>query len=365
MTMSLYIARRFATTFAMIFAIFLSIMYLIELVDQVRRFSQDNISFSQTASLALLHVPAALYRVLPLVMILSAVTLFLSLARSSELVVIRASGRSALRTLVAPVVTALLIGLIAIAVMNPIVAATTKRYDELSDRYRLGEGAALSVGSDGLWLRQGSANGQTVIRAERSNLDGSVLSEVTFIDFGPDSGPARRIEADRAVLVPGAWQLSNAKIWTFKAGANPERDATTATLMQVPSDLTVDQIRDSFGTPDAISIWELPGFIEGLKRAGFSPRKHQIWFQTELSLPLMLGAMVLVAAGFTMRHVRFGHTGLMVLLAMGFGFAMFFIRNFAQILGENGQVPVALAAWSPPLAAVLFAVGLLLHLEDG
>lgn len=365
MTLSLYMARRFALTFGMVFGIFLSVMYLIELVDQVRRLSQADVGFAQIAALALLHVPAALYRVLPLVMILSAVALFLAMSRSSELVVMRAAGRSALRSLVPPVVTAVLTGALAVAVMNPIVAATTKRYEELSNRFRLGDGATMSVSSEGLWLRQGGSNGQTVIRAARSNLDGTVLSGVTFLDFAPDSGPVRRIEADRAELTPGAWRVTGAKVWQFRPGTNPEQAATSAETMTVPSDLTVDQIRDSFGTPESIAIWDLPGFIAALERAGFSARKHELWFQTELSLPLMLGAMVLVGAGFTMRHARFGKTGLMVLLAMGFGFAMFFIRNFAQILGENGQIPVALAAWSPPLAAVLFSVGLLLHLEDG
>ena len=54
-----------------------------------------------------------------------------------------------------------------------------------------------------------------------------------------------------------------------------------------------------------------------------------------------------------------------VLLAILGGFALFFLRNFAQVLGDNGQIPVAMAAWTPPLAAVLLAMGLLLHLEDG
>jgi len=54
-----------------------------------------------------------------------------------------------------------------------------------------------------------------------------------------------------------------------------------------------------------------------------------------------------------------------VLLALALGFSLFFIRNFAQILGENGQIPVLLAAWGPPVAALLLPLGLLLHLEDG
>ena len=85
----------------------------------------------------------------------------------------------------------------------------------------------------------------------------------------------------------------------------------------------------------------------------------------EMALPVLLGAMVLVAAGFTLRPARFGRTGLMVVLALSLGFTLYFIRNFSQILGESGQVPVALAAWGPPLAAALLPIGLLLHLEDG
>ena len=69
--------------------------------------------------------------------------------------------------------------------------------------------------------------------------------------------------------------------------------------------------------------------------------------------------------GFTMRHTRFGRTGQMVLAALLLGFTMFFLRNFAQILGESGQIPVFMAAWAPPVAAVLMSLGILLHMEDG
>ena len=46
-------------------------------------------------------------------------------------------------------------------------------------------------------------------------------------------------------------------------------------------------------------------------------------------------------------------------------FAQTQIRNFAQILGENGEIPVMLAAWAPPVAGLLLATGILLHMEDG
>ncbi|WP_126976579.1 LPS export ABC transporter permease LptG [Frigidibacter oleivorans] len=363
MTLALYVARRFALAFAGVLAVFWAIMFMVDVVEQIRRLDSGG-GLGAAAWLAALNVPAALYRILPLVVMLATVTLFLALARSSELVVMRAAGRSALRTLLAPVVTTFLIGVLAVALLNPVVAATSKRYEVLSARLKEGVGSVLSVSREGLFLRQSGPEGQSVIRAARANLDGSQLYDVTFLSFGAETGPQTRLEAASATLNRGAWDLVEVKEWPLDSD-NPERDARTHDSLSVPSDLTTDRIRDSFGAPSSIPIWDLPGFIRGLEEAGFSARRHRVWLQMELALPLFLSAMVLVGAGFTMRHARFGRTGIMVLTAMGAGFAIFFLRNFAQVLGENGQIPVALAAWSPPVAAMLLALGLLLHLEDG
>ncbi len=366
MTLSLYIARRFVMTFLTVFAVFLGILLLIDVIDQLRRYSGSDISFGRAFYLSLLNVPESLYQILPLIMILSAIALFLGLARSSELVVVRAAGRSGLRFLLAPVTAALLIGLVAVAVMNPLVAATSKEYDALSAAYARGSsGSILSVSAEGLWMRQGDANGQTVIRADRAAPDGAELENVSFFLFSPEGLSTARIEARSARLEPGQWRLTGAKRWDL-AAANPERDAVAVPEgLTLPTDLTSDRIRGGIAEPSATSFWNLPRQIRDLERAGFSARSYQVWMQMELAQPLLMAAMVLVAAGFTMRHARSGKTGQMVLLALAGGFAIFFLRNFAQVLGDNGQIPIIAAAWSPPVAAALLAVSLLLHLEDG
>ncbi len=365
MTLHLYLARRFAVAFVGVFAALFIMLALIDMVEQIRRFDSEAVGFGALVTLTLLNVPEAVYRILPLITILAALTMFVAISRSSELVIARAAGRSALASLAAPVAVALLIGAAGVAVLNPIVAATSKQYEVMADRYLDTASSVLSVSPEGLWLRQASSESQTLIRAARANLDGTVLFDTTFMDFTPGGLPDRRIEAASARLTPGAWVLSDVKEWAIAPGTIPEAGAVEQEVVTVPTDLTRDEIADSFGTPSAIPIWELPAFIARLEAAGFSARQHRVWYQMELALPLLLGAMVLVAAGFTLRPARFGQTGLMVVMALALGFTLYFIRNFAQILGENGQVPVILAAWGPPAAAVLLPLGLLLHLEDG
>jgi len=364
MILSFYLARRFLRMFARVFFIFFGILLLIDMLDQIRRFSDDSIGILRALELALLHVPSSLYTILPLILILAAIALFLGLARSSELVVMRGAGRAGLRILAAPAIAALLLGMVIVAVLNPIVAATSNRYDALSSRLANGTSQVLSVSGTGLWLRQGDDEGQTVIRADRANANGTVLTGVTVLTFNTEGQLATRIAARTARLMPGEWQLTDAKRWTMDERV-PEASARISGTLTLPSDLTPDTIRDGFRAPSDIPIWELPAYIRGLETAGFQAREHRVWFQSELSLPVFLAAMVLIAAGFTMRHARLGNTGNKVLLALLVGFGVFFLRSFAQVLGENGQLPVVLAAWIPPLAAVLASLGLLLHLEDG
>jgi lipopolysaccharide export system permease protein len=359
-----YFARRFLTTFLGVSAIFFLIMTFVDLTEQFRRYGKADASFLDILTLSLLNIPQGIYGILPLIMILAAIALFLGLARSSEMVVTRAAGRSALRALVSPLIMALIVGILAVGILNPIVASTSKEYEARGGALR-GESSVLSIGSSGLWLRQGSAIGQTVIHAQSANLDGTELTGVTFMTFTPEGIPAQRIDATAAALTPGAWVLAQAKLWVLNDDVTPEAGATFHDTYTVPSTLTRDQIRDSFGTPSSIPIWELPAFIERLRTAGFSAQRHLVWFHTELALPVFLVSMVMIGASFTLRHQRGGRTGLMVMFAILLAFVIYFIRNFALVLGENGQLPAILAAWAPPLAAVGLSLGILLHNEDG
>ena len=365
MILHLYFARRFISAFLAITFVLFALVVLVDGVEQTRKFGSFDIGWQKILGLTLLNAPQTINLILPLITILATVALFISLARSSEMVVTRAAGRSALAALVSPVLVAFIVGVMAVGMLNPIVAATGKRYAQLSESYRTDGGAALSLSDEGLWLRQGTPQGQTVIRALRSNPDASILYDVTFINYAPGGGPIERIQAQSAALGDAGWDLKGVKSWPLGVEINAEGNAQLHDTLTLPSTLTLDGIRESIGTPAAVSIYDLPRFIAQLEQAGFSSRRHKVWLQTELARPAFLMAMVLVASAFTMRHTRSGGTGVAVLTSVLLGFGLYFIRSFAQILGETGQIPVLLAAWAPPLAAVLLALGLLLHAEDG
>lgn len=365
MRLTRYLASRFGRALVGVIGGFAAIVILLEAVELIGDLSGTGAGPTQAVRLALLAAPGALYDILPLMVVLAAVALFLALARSSELVVIRAAGRSGIAALWGPVLVTLGVGVLAVGLGNPIVAATGATYAAVKAELRGQAPRVAALGRDGLWLRQADPTGQTVIHAAEASTDGTELSAVTLLTFAPGGLPLRRITGASARLTLDGWQVTDAKVWPLSGAPNPEAAATVTPSLLVPSTLTPEQIRDSFGDPAQVPVWELPGFIAGLQAAGFSALRHQVWLQSQLALPVTLMAMVLIAAGFTMRHQRAGRTGAMALAAVMAGFALHFVGNFAKVLGETGQLPVALAVWSPPVAGALLALTLLLHREDG
>lgn len=361
-----YLVRRLAVSFGMIAAVFLGMLLLFETVEMMRRFGGGETSAGQIFLLSALKVPSTFYQILPLIMILASMTLFLGLARSSELVVIRAAGRSAVRMMLEPAVATLVFGALMVTVLNPLVASSNRLYQarlaEIRDPNRFTQ---ISLEGSAIWMRQGDQHGQTVIRAQGVNPETLEFSAVMLMQFDRETGfPLERIEADRARLDEGRWILSAAKRWNLQ-DTNPEQTALSYDTLELASDLSDEQISDSFARPGMLSFWDMPAFITALERAGLSTRTHWMQLHAELAMPLLMVAMLLVGAVLNFRHTRAGGTGTRILVTVLAGFALFFVRNFAQVLGENGQIPLLLAVWTPPLASMLLALGIFLHLEDG
>ena len=359
-----YFARRFLSSWVKVLSIFYLFSLMVELANQLR-WHAELTDFSTVLYLAILNSTEVIYTIMPLIMIFSSIWLFLSLARSSELVVARASGRSGLVFLLGPTVVSILLSALILLLLNPIVAHTTARYLTLSQELKNQGKSVFSIGTEGLWLRQGDEDGYTVVRASGANGTGSIFYDVTFYVYGKDGQVHQRLQADIAVLGDGLWQLYKTKIWPLSQRENPEQNASVMLNTTLPTDMTREQVRDRFETPATVPIWNLPIVIENLKSAGFSARRHQVWLQAEFARPLFLISMVLLGAAFCMRHIRFGGTGIAILTAVIFGFGLFYVRNFAQVLGESGQLPVSVAVWTPPIAAFLLSLSIILHMEDG
>lgn len=372
-TLSLYILRRFLGIALAAFLAVFALVAIVDLVELMRANRAGSASFADLVMMAAMRAPAITITAAPFTVLLASMACFAWLARSSELVVMRGAGVS-VWVILAPVVTAgVMLGVLSFAVYNPVASALAGRFMQLEERFFGRSSSSLSVSADGLWLRQGDQVGQTVINAARASGPVDRLWDVSIFQFDTSDRLIRRIDARSAALGDRVWRLSGVHRWDFGTdGAiddtrtmQRETVAVVTDEMTIPTDLTTERIQESFAPPETISFWKLPEFIAVLEDSGFSSARHRLHWHALLAVPVAFVAMVLVGAAFSMRHARFGGLGMMALGCVIAGFGYFFLSDIARALGASGAVPVTVAAWAPPASAVLLALGLLLHFEDG
>lgn len=357
-----YLARQYAVSFLIVLGGFLFIIFLADTVELLRRSAtKDNVSLGLVFEMAVLKLPVLGQKAFPFAALFAAMAVFWRLSRHHELVVIRAAGISVWQFLAGPLIVAMAFGVLQATGVSPLASATLARFERIEAIHMHKRTDPLFISEAGLWLRQATATGAAVIRADRvSRMNETVeLGRVIVFEFnGPDRF-ARRIEADRARLISGAWALED--VWFF----TPEQPARYQPFYRMPTDLTRSRIEDSFASPETISFWRLPAFIRTLEAAGFTATGHRLHYQVMLATPLLMAAMVLIAATVTLRHARRGGATVVIAGGVAGGFLIYLFSDILHAIGLSDRAPVMLAAWTPAVAAALLGLSLLLHLEDG
>jgi len=356
-TLSRYFARRFFRTILSVFLGVFALIYAIDVVEMLRRSGDTpGATGALMAWVSLLHTPIVAEQALPFAVLFGAMISFLNLSRKLELVVTRAAGVSAWQFILPPLFVVLAFGAIMVTLYNPLSTAMKREADRIEDRL-FGGGAA--EGSEGVWIRQKSVDGEAVVHADTRDDGGASLRHVQVFNFDSSGGFTERVDAESATLHSGYWLLSNASVVT------PGFDTVTTSTYLLATNLTRTEVQQAFVDPETVSFWALPGLAEQTDRAGLDATGYRLRYQELLALPLMLAAMVLVAACFSLRFFRMGGVQKMVSGGVVAGFMLYVATKLVNDLGGAGVVSVPVAGWSPAIVGCLFGVYVLLHQEDG
>ena len=356
LTLSIYIARQLIVWLGIMGVGLSSLVFLLNFVEQLRRSGGQA---GLAMELAILQLPFLIQKTLPFVILFGSMMAFWRLSRSNELVVARAAGVSAWQFLLPAVLIGAFIGVIQTTIFNPFASAMLARYEQVDAEYLRHTTSRLSVSPTGVWLRQGSESGQTVINAQRIAPNGAELLTVIFFVFENPDRFIRRVDAESAVLKDGYWLIRDANLATLD---DPRQHIAE---YRIDTDLTPDKIANSFASPETLSFWALPGFINTLEAAGFSGHRHRLYWHSLLAMPLLLGAMVLFAAVFTLKI----GTRTSAARTLGAGvicsFLLYFMSDVIHAMGLSANLPAIMAAWSPAALAAMLAMAMVFHLEDG
>jgi lipopolysaccharide export system permease protein len=360
-TLALYFAIRFARTVLAIFLLFVILIAAATYIDIIdRAFSVNNFDAGKAALVVLLRLPAYSEEALPFAVLFGSMTAFFTANRQLEVVVARAAGLSGWQFLLPAVIVGILFGVFATTVYSPFASYLMAQANAIKGQGMLDIGQVFGKKDGGkIWIRQSSADHESIIGAKDAYAEGRTLSDVTAFVFDKQSNFQERVDARSATFGQGEWVIPDATVTSVSK--NPEREKT----YHLATELGAGDIRQTLDAARNVSFWSLPGLISNAEKSGIPPSGYELRFHSLLARPILLLAMVLVAAIVSLRFSRSMRVGRMIIAGVVVGFVLYVFTSVANDLGGGGIVSPPLAAWLPAIVATLAGTTVLLHLEDG
>ncbi|MCR9269678.1 MAG: LptF/LptG family permease [Hyphomonadaceae bacterium] len=364
-----YIFGRCLIALGLVLGIFSITIMLVDVVEQLRTVGSDiDLSPLTAVQLSLMKLPGLLLETLSFAILVAAMIAYNQLSKSSELSVIRATGQSAWQFLAPVMVMAAGLGIFAMAVLNPLGAHLSERFETTRANLLQEGGQVAERARSDVWLRQGTDDSQIVIHAASVDSTGQVFTDVRFLEEGRVYEGARptsrfrfirRIDAKTATISGGFWQLTD--LVENTPGNPPQRLDNLA----IETDLDPNTLLSRFTSPNTIGFWSLPQFIAQTGRAGLDTSRFSMrWFGLT-ALPVLYTAMALIGAIVCLRLSRLGGTSRLIAVGAGAAVALFFVTQIASSFGSSGAIPAVIAAWSPALCALFISLTVLAYQEDG
>ena len=358
-TLNRYFFFRYATITTWYFVGVYALITLIDFTEFTSRtVGVPGFTVGLAFTVSALRVPTIMQQAVPFVGLIAAIATLVSLNRKYELVIVRSAGISAWQFLLPSCVGALLLGLLTVGVLNPLAAYAISRSEMLENEFRTGKSNAVNAFS-APWLRQKTADSDTIIGARAVLNQGLELADVTFFSLDAEGNITERRDAARAYLRDGYWELHD--VGRIRDGNQLPRLQTD----RVATNLKPEFVQERLARPETIPFYELPKKIEVARSFGLRASTFATQFHTLMALPLLLVAMTLIAATVSMRFARMGQSATMILGGVFAGFLLYVVSVLVKAFGNAGIVPPFVVAWIPVVVAMFFGVTFLLYKEDG
>lgn len=284
-----------------------------------------------------LSLPRYAFDVLPIAALIGSLLSLGNLARSMELIVIRAAGISTLR-IGLWVGTAGLMLMLVTGVLGEFIAPPLEQYARQMRAYE--KFRDYSMGRRGAWAK----DGRTIISFQQQTA-GSTYGGVYIFKFDEQRRLASVGRAESA-SIEGAnrWSLSGYK----ESRIEDDRViASQQTNAQLDTSLSSEFLGLAAMDPDMLTGRNLRSYIAHLRANNLDTRMYETGFWARIARTVAVSIIVVLAVPFAFGPMRSTGTGARTVVGILIGVGFFFLTKMIESGGDVFRLPPLVIAWAP------------------
>jgi lipopolysaccharide export system permease protein len=347
-----YIVRAILGTVLMVMAVFLVLGALFVFIDQQRDVGTGNYTALGALWYSLLNLPQQAYELLPITALLGSLLGLGTLARGSELTVMRTTGMSVARLASIAMLAGLLLVLFEVLLgefLAPPLQATARAQKAFSKLSNVSFG-----GGGGAWVRDGDLILNVAGQSSQRQFGSMQIFELS---------PQHRLialghAAHAAAGVRGTWLLSDYRESRFEAD-NVTTQAPGQRVLE--SNVSAGFLGLAVEDPKQLtgrSLWRL---IHYFQSNSLDAREYVFAFWSRIARTVGVLFAVLLAIPFVLGSLRSAGTGARMMLGLMMGIGFFLLQRLIESGSVVFNLNPVLLAWLPTTLLALATLMLLMR----
>ncbi len=337
----------------------LAMFSFFDLIQELDSLGQGNYGISQMLVFVLLSIPGHIYDVVPVAVLVGMMYSLGTLARNSELVVMRVSGLSLLNIGWILVKVGMLFTVLTFFIGELITPISEKMAQRM--RVQATDSVIAQDFKSGLWVK----DGKSFVNVETVLPDASLLN-VHIYEFDENFKLRSISVAKKGEFDDERWDLSEVtqtKFNTFKKIEQNNIQTQIFNKANWKSLIRPELLNVLLVAPEKMSVWNLYAFIQHLQANKQKTTRYDVALWSKMIYPLACMVMVILALPFGFLQQRSGGTSAKLFIGVMLGVAYQIMNRVFIHLGVLNDWPPLMSAITPTILFLIAGLSMLFMIE--
>ncbi len=347
----IYIIKNFLFKFLTISLIFLCLILLLGILEEISFFKNINVNFLFPYFLTILNAPMTLFEIFPFIFLLTTQFLFYDLFKKDELNLLKKNGLSNIKIIKILFFISLVLGSLTVLGYYNISSKLNFYYTSIKNDYSKDNKYLAMVTESGLWIKDETKNSTLIIKS--NNISENFLGTSVINEFTNDFSLKRVIQSKKIDIKNNEWIIYDPIITESNISNINESNIILKT------NFNYEKINKLFSDISTLNILQLFSLKQDYEKLGYSSDEIRIHLLKLFTTPLFYAVLTILSSIIMFNFKKDKSLLFHIFLGILMSVIIYYMNFMFNSLGNNGKIPIYLSIFFPMfIISILSIIGL-------
>ena len=334
-----YVIKNFIIKFLNLSFIFLSLVIILSILEEISFFKNIEVSFIFPYLLTMLDAPMTLFEIFPFIFLLSTQFLFYDFFRKDELNLLKSNGLSNLKIIKLLFFLSFAMGIITVIFYYNLASKLKFYYTDIKNNYSNDNKYLAMVTDSGLWLKDEINENILIVKARF--IENEILEDVIINKFDSNFKLINTIQSKKINIEKNIWVVENPII------SKDNISTKYKSVINIETNFDKERINTLFSNISTLNLVELFSLKKDYEKLGYSSDEVIIHLLKLFSMPLLYGMLTVLSAMIMLNFKKDKSIFFHIVLGFLVSVIIYYVNFIFTSLGNNGKIPIYLSIFLP------------------